>query len=188
MDQGRDTPGPGDSAARADRLVAKGIEDLRGGHGRQYHAELFRTKFHPPPGRTGAIVCAPGPDCNPTQLSRPGPGFQSFGQRFGDLRREYGAATGGGRWIRLVSVFQVMLNLLPHEPGWWNLVDTRDLKSLALRVRAGSIPAPGTKEKQGSGQSRTTPCFRLRPVLPPKLFPVTGVSLFYSEYQWLCRQ
>ena len=29
-------------------------------------------------------------------------------------------------------------------PGWWNLVDTRDLKSLGHCGRAGSSPAPGT--------------------------------------------
>ena len=29
-------------------------------------------------------------------------------------------------------------------PRWWNLVDTRDLKSLGLLVRAGSSPALGT--------------------------------------------
>lgn len=29
-------------------------------------------------------------------------------------------------------------------PGWWNLVDTRDLKSLERIAHAGSSPAPGT--------------------------------------------
>ncbi len=32
-------------------------------------------------------------------------------------------------------------------PRWWNLVDTRDLKSLGLLVRAGSSPALGTPHR-----------------------------------------
>ena len=31
-------------------------------------------------------------------------------------------------------------------PGWRNLVDARDLKSLETLSRAGSSPAPGTKK------------------------------------------
>jgi hypothetical protein len=32
--------------------------------------------------------------------------------------------------------------------GWWNLVDTRDLKSLGDYLCAGSIPAPATNQQQ----------------------------------------
>ena len=48
--------------------------------------------------------------------------------------------------IKRIYKFVTNCNIIEYSimPGWWNLVDTRDLKSLGAMLRTGSIPVPGT--------------------------------------------
>lgn len=54
--------------------------------------------------------------------------------------------------------------IFQNKPRWWNLVDTRDLKSLGLLVRAGSIPALGNFERYFQFLIRSTKSLTPKPV------------------------